>query len=780
MKWHCDRRSFSFCAGLLLIVLSSVSGSAATPDEIDTAIEKGQKFLLSQQKPTGQWENDLKRVGTGEDWGHMQGDTFGGFTALATYALLASGQSPTSPEMSKAIDFLRHVDLIGIYALGLRANVWLLIPETAQNAEWRESAIHKDRDLLLNSLITGVGPNEGLWGYKTNRRADHVDHSVSQYGVLGLWACEQAGAEVPLSTWELMDRHWRLHQFPDGRWEYDGTPTSPGRVHKDGPEPSMVAAGIATLFITQDYIFAAKGSACNGNISNENIDKGMAWMSANFGRVNELYTMYGIERIGVASGRKYFGDHDWFAEISDKIVKSQKPDGSWQSGFIGGGPLTSTSYALLFLTRGQAPVMVNKLQYKLANAPPAPAGSEGHWNQRPRDVANVIRFFIRESENDLNWQIVSLSVPATELAEAPVLYISGDTELSFTPGEMQKLRDFVYLGGIIFGNADCGSEAFASSFEKLGTTLFHREFRDLPQNHPIYTLEQYPASRWKDKPEVLGLSNGIREFMLLVPQADAGRAWHVRADRTHAPEFQLGANVFMYAVDKSPSVKGRTHIVEIDPKIVTDRALRIARLQVGDNWDPEPGAWNRMAAVLHNQARVAVTVSPVKLAPGSLADFKVAHLTGTTKIKFTDDQRAALLEWIGRGGTLIIDAAGGSSDFADSIETELKTTFGADAEKGLADTLQPDHPMFGLPKMAIQGVTYRPYARNVLVGDVHVPRIRAIEHNGRVEVFYSREDITEGMVGQKVDGVDGYSPQSATDLMRNMVIYAGFTHRHGG
>jgi hypothetical protein len=771
---------------MIFIALCAMKANAATPDEISAAIVKGQTFLLSQQKPTGQWENDLKRVGNGENWQKMQGDTFGGFTALATYALLASGEEPASPAMTKAIDFLRHADIIGIYALGLRANVWLLIPETAQNATWREAAVHKDRDALVNSLITTTGPYEGLWGYKDNRRADHVDHSVSQYGVLGLWACEQAGAEIPYDVWTLMDQHWRQHQFPDGRWEYDGTPMKPGKVHKDGPEPAMVAAGIATLFITQDYIYAAKGSACNGNISNENIDKGMEWMADNFNRVGELYAMYGIERIGVASGRKYFGTHDWFKEIAEKIVKSQKPDGSWMSGFIGSSPMVSTAYALLFLARGQAPVMVNKLQYNLADAPPAPvpAGGtsgpvEGHWNQRPRDVANVIRWFIRESETDLNWQIVNLSVPATELAEAPVLYISGDTALSFTPAEQQKLRDFVYLGGMIFGNADCGSDAFSKSFETLGTTLFKREFRDLPQNHPIYTLEQYPATRWKDKPQVLGLSNGIRELMLLVPQADAGRAWHVRADRTHSPEFQLGANAFMYAVDKNPSVKGRTHIVEIDPKITTDRTLRVARLEVGDNWDPEPGAWNRMAAVLHNQARVAVTVSAVKLQAGSLGGFKVAHLTGTTKIKFTDDQRAALLEWISRGGTLIIDAAGGNPDFADSIEAELKTTFGADAERGLSDTLQMDHPMFGLPKMAIQSVTYRQYARTFLVGDLRVPRIRAIQHNSRIEVFYSREDLTEGMVGQKVDGVDGYAPQSATDLMRNMVLYAGFSHRRG-
>jgi hypothetical protein len=33
------------------------------------------------------------------------------------------------------------------------------------------------------------------------------------------------------------------------------------------------------------------------------------------------------------------------------------------------------------------------------------------------------------------------------------------------------------------------------------------------------------------------------------------------------------------------------------------------------------------------------------------------------------------------------------------------------------------------------------------------------------------------MVGENVDGIYGYEPETATDLMRNMVLYAGFSHR---
>ena len=85
-----------------------------------------------------------------------------------------------------------------------------------------------------------------------------------------------------------------------------------------------------------------------------------------------------MERIGVASGYKYFGTTDWFKEGAERLVRGQRPDGSWD---ISGAPIPGTGFALLFLSRGRAPVMMNKLDYTVnrENAKPL----EAHWNQRP-------------------------------------------------------------------------------------------------------------------------------------------------------------------------------------------------------------------------------------------------------------------------------------------------------------------------------------------------------------------------------------------------------------
>ena len=46
------------------------------------------------------------------------------------------------------------------------------------------------------------------------------DRSNSQYGVLGSWALEQAGAEIPTAYWQEEDKAWKTAQSPTGGWNY--------------------------------------------------------------------------------------------------------------------------------------------------------------------------------------------------------------------------------------------------------------------------------------------------------------------------------------------------------------------------------------------------------------------------------------------------------------------------------------------------------------------------------------------------------------------------------
>ena len=66
---------------------------------------------------------------------------------------------------------------------------------------------------------------------------------------------------------------------------------------------------------------------------------------------------------------------------------------------------------------------------------------------------------------------------------------------------------------------------------------------------------------------------------------------------------------------------------------------------------------------------------------------------------------------------------------------------------------------------------YRRFARKI-VGETRAPRVKGIKVGDRVAVFYTREDLSGGLVGEPVDGIVGYEPATATAIMRNIVLYA--------
>ena len=752
----------------LFAVLTACSCSAAlaaTPEQVDQAIQRGRQWLLSRQKPEGHWElaekpeNDVQHSVKGAQWG--------GRTALVTYALIAAGEKPQSAKIQDAVKFLKQANLRGTYAIGLRAQIWHMLPGNRD----LNVAINRDTQLLLDA-VREQPANRGLYEYwaspEKNGKSTRIDHSVSQYGVLGMWALEQAGAKIPEQYWQVIEEAWQRDQGFDGSWRYDSKPTpdKPGTI-------SMTAAGVATLFITQDYLHANEGVVPRGNITNPAIEKGLEWIGKNFAAVNgDTYTLYGIERIGVASGLKYFTDIDWFARGADILVKNQGGNGQWGGGNGGEGDseTPSTAFALLFLSRGRAPVVMNKLQYDVVDA--KKTKQVGLWNQRPRDVANITRWIASNIEHDLNWQVVNLRAPLEELLEAPILYISGSNPLTLSEADLDKLKAYVEAGGMILGNADGAKAAFTESFKKMGEKMFGRKFAELPAEHVIYTNEQYPRGKWKVVPNVLTLGNGAREFMLMFPNADFARWWQLRsANRPEA--FQLPANIFLYAVDKQNlQYKGQSYYVKPNPAIKPAKSIRVARLQYTGNWNPEPGGWRRLGAIMNNDQTAQLVVDPVKLGDGKLAGiYRVAHLTGTEKVKFTEPEKKDLADFVKQGGTLIIDATGGQGEFAASVETELAGIFGDEAAKKLATDLPVDHAVYrtGTP---ITEWAFRSYVRVKLGTMPKEPRLRAMDVNGRVAVIYSPMDLSVGMVGKEVDGIYGYSPKVATQLMANLLVYA--------
>jgi hypothetical protein len=172
---------------------------------------------------------------------------------------------------------------------------------------------------------------------------------------------------------------------------------------------------------------------------------------------------------------------------------------------------------------------------------------------------------------------------------------------------------------------------------------------------------------------------------------------------------------------------------------------------------------------MHNQFNAELDCKPVKLGSGALprAPFRIAHLTGTGQMPEDAMALAEMKKFMDAGGTLIIDAAGGSSEFATSIEHVLGQLFPAIKP----ERLSLDDPVY-VPQgtQALKQTAFRPFARTRLGTSDAGPRVQAYRVNGRIACLYSREDLSAGMVGEPVDGILGYTPASATQIMARLIL----------
>src|SRR3954469_4834341 len=186
--------SFFLCGFIVAWAGMAQPIHAATSKQVDAALEKARAYLFTLQNKNGTWDDTVVPPKPAESAANARspnGGQWTGETALAVYALLAAGESPQNPKLKPAIEFLVRSETAGTYALGLRMQVWLLLPRKAEYL----AAARRDAKVLLAGLKT-QGTAAGMYSYVFGNDPTY-SHSRSQYGVLGIWAAEQLGIEIP-------------------------------------------------------------------------------------------------------------------------------------------------------------------------------------------------------------------------------------------------------------------------------------------------------------------------------------------------------------------------------------------------------------------------------------------------------------------------------------------------------------------------------------------------------------------------------------------------------
>jgi hypothetical protein len=756
---------------IIMVLLAAPLGAQTTQPskKVETSIRSGVKFLLSRQNADGSWSDPNEET-----------DPNGGETALITLSLLSCGESYQSPALDSAIKFLKRIKPQkthrATYAISLRACVYAQLPEAVRKDELRADY------RWLQEAIIDRGNWRGMYDYNAAGGAYRADFSNSQYAVLGVWYAQLCGFNVPRPYWAQVEQAWLHGQMKDGGWPY--MPTRPR------PYASMTAAALATLYITGDYLHSREAEDLSKPTTNdrtEQIDKGLEWLGKYFavdfnpgldahlgerpvaptdldifvqlGRPNTgswvHYMLFGYERVGEASGLTRFGEHKWFDEGADYLLRTQREDGSWH-GDLRVGNECNTAYSLLFLSRGRAPVIVQKLQF------------DGRWNNRSRDVADFTYFMRRASERHENWQIVSADATPAELREAPMLYVASDRAIKLTDEQKARLKTYIDQGGMIVAVNEGKESQFADSITALAREWYPAyQFRDLPADHPIYAVT-FPTTPGEP---IRGLSNGLRELIVLYPTGDMTWKWQSAGgtvDEKESPYATL-ANLLLYVTGRAnPRFKGDDIWVDRRPDVAPTRSLRLARVIYDGNCDPEPGAWPRLANLMWNDNLLDLHIEPT---PAPTHEQPLAHITATQSLQLPAPSKAALSNYLGNGGLLLMDAAGGSTEAAGSFEPLIKELF----PSAKIAPLPADHPIYRAKQFGGQDIEHVTYRHPTELQLTHAPRLRGAWVDGKLIAVISTEDLTGGLVGYSTAGLTGYSPQDATELVRNLVLWRTIT-----
>jgi hypothetical protein len=248
---------------------------------------------------------------------------------------------------------------------------------------------------------------------------------------------------------------------------------------------------------------------------------------------------------------------------------------------------------------------------------------------------------------------------------------------------------------------------------------------------------------------------------------DLVRQWQTNAHLTSAWAFELPTNICLYVNDREFGRARGTSPWPAETPFTPLRIAKVARVKYNGNFDPEPLAWERFRLLMGRNWQTRLTVSPpLTLTELKADDWRVAALTGTGELNLSEAEKQGLQQYVRSGGTLILDAAGGSEKFADSAGKLLAELFGAEALGRLPES----SPVYRLAGFEIESVQYRRAAR-ALVGTLKTPRLLAVTVEGRPAVFFSKDDLTAGLAGYPCYTCIGYSPDSAVQLMRNLVLY---------
>jgi hypothetical protein len=766
--------------GLLASGIARPLQAEVTAEQVRESIRRGVNYLKQEQDPrSGRWEE--------------QAGFPGGISALCTLALLNCGVPVDDPALVKALNYVRSdKDGRKTYSVALETMVLCAAePERdrlqiSRNVAW----------LQRNQVAEGM--RSGAWAYgELGGGIGSGDPSNTQFALMALYEAERVGVPVQDVVWRRALGYWTRLQNKDGSWSY-----SPDQ----DPKGSMTCAGIASTIIALGQL--SEGDArvegeevlcCQPQADNQIPQRGLEWLARhfsvhsnpsadngrgrNFSHSYLFYYLYGLERVGRMTANRFIGDHDWYREGSEYLLRAQdRISGAWKGDGVEMDPQIATPLALLFLSKGRRPVVAAKLQ----------SDNQGDWNHHRSDLAHLTRDVERRWKRDLTWQVMHGQTATLEdLMQTPIVYLSGRDGLRLGPEQKELLKQYVEQGGFIFAEACCEGTGFDQDFRQLMAELFpDSPLRLLPPDHPVWFAEQrVPAEHVRP---LYGIDSCCRTGVIYCP-GELSCYWELAAPRriNELPArvksqvqaaLTIGANVITYATNRELKEKLDTPqltVAPIDRQTNERGTLYVAKIQHSGGSDDAPNALMNLLQMSEETMQLRVTHDKqlLPLTAENLYDFPIIFMHGRRPFRWSPEQRKALAEYLRRGGFLFVDAICASQPFVEAFRREIQSVL----PDNRLQPVPPDHPLlsptfqgYDLSSVQLRNPGGGPGTDDPLRTRTEqiTPVLEGIEIDGRLAVVFSPYDLSCALENQASIECKGYVREDAAKIGINVLLYA--------
>jgi len=673
-----------------------------------------------------------------------------GPAALTAMALIAAGSDPSRHPLREAVEYVERQafmpsenQYIGTYtaAVGL----------TLLHMAGRDSAGGgAAAETLAKQLVLWQEKN-GSWG----------DVSRSQFAALGLYAARAMGVTVPSEVFRKLRGYILSMQNTNGGWPYrDKGAASTG---------SMTSGALAALHIVERAV-ALGTHQCTApretHASERAIRRGLEWLAANQSYLKNpgdaqyyYYYLYSLERSLKYLGIPRLGEHDWYSQAAERLVRMQGADGAWAA-----PPLEyANQFAVLFLSRSGWPAAVSKLVH------------DNEWNLDPYDAEILSEELSRRLHMPAERRIISLDEPVDYLLQSPLIYVTGRSPLRIADENKLKLAEYVEKGGTLFFAPSYRGKAFIESVKAMLDGLFPDDvLAPLPPDDPLYLV---PNSVDAVRLPVYGIVRSCRVCVILTEapvscalsgcsNADISGypAEDMKRFAVNAGYYALGVGGYLKKKDRKDE-HGFSPLSETTRLDAADAEFLVGWLRYKGDWQPFLEGLGNVLRYVNRETERLWWWREVRAEGEQLHKYPLLYITGSKAPKLSKEEKDALRKYVEKGGRIIAEPACGSREFVGGMAEVFAETL----PECRIERIMPGHEAYSC-LFEISRVRYKDVVAKEDPKLVY-PWFEGVFWQGRLVAMYSPFNLSAEWADKGYAHSRGVQHRDAFMLGANLIAY---------